>query len=168
MPIGSGILAEYEYIMAGTRKTVARVPDHLLAWKPHPKSMSMGRLATHLVELAGFAARVLESESLDFLPGGAPLPEWTLPSGFEILDMFDKNVAAGKAAIERATVEEWMAPWTLLGNGQVIFSEPRAAVVRNSVLDHAIHHRGQLTVYLRFNGVAVPGLFGPSADEAEN
>jgi uncharacterized damage-inducible protein DinB len=167
MPIGAEILPAYEHMMAGTRKTIERAPDHLLSWKPHPKSMSMGRLATHLVELAGFAAQVLTSESLDFLPGGRPLPDWTLASRADILDRFDKNVAASKAAIERATDPEWMAAWTLLANGHVIFSLPRTEVVRNSILDHSIHHRGQFTVYLRLNDVAVPGLYGPSADEAE-
>jgi uncharacterized damage-inducible protein DinB len=167
MSISNTLLPEFEHELAGTRKTLARVPEDKLTWKPHPKSMSMGRLATHLVELAGFAARVLESESLDFLPGGVPLPEWTLTSCAEILNTFDKSVAAGKTAIERTTDAEWMAPWTLLANGQVIFSLPRTAVMRNAVLDHIIHHRGQLTVYLRLNGVAVPGLYGPSADEAE-
>jgi uncharacterized damage-inducible protein DinB len=167
MPIGAGISPAYEHTMAGTRKTIERVTDDLLTWKPHPKSMSMGRLASHLVELAGFAVQVLKSESLDFLPGGRPLPEWTAASRAELLEAFDRNVAAGKAAIEHASDTEWMAPWALLGNGHVIFSLPRVEVVRNSILDHTIHHRGQLTVYLRLNGLPVPGLFGPSADEAE-
>ncbi len=167
MPLGPTLLPPFEHEMAGTRKSLVRLPEDKLDWTPHPKSMSMGRLATHLVELAGFAAQILETESLDFLPGGQPLPVWTLTSYAEILAAFDKNVAASKTAMERATDAEWMAPWTLLGNGQVIFSLPRAAAVRNSVLDHIIHHRGQLTVYLRLNDAPVPGLYGPSADEPE-
>jgi uncharacterized damage-inducible protein DinB len=165
MPISFALLPEFEHEMAGTRKTIERMPEDRLEWRPHPRSATMGRLATHLAELAGFAERALTSESFDMRPGGAAMPARELGSCAEILDLFDRNVAAGKAAIAATGDAEWMAPWTLLANGQVVFHLPRVAVVRHSVLNHSIHHRAQLTVYLRLNDVAVPALYGPSADE---
>jgi uncharacterized damage-inducible protein DinB len=159
------MLPEFEREMAGTRKALERIPEDNLDWRPHPKSMTMGRLATHLAELAGFAARVLEWDSLDVRPGGVAPPIRTLASKAEILALFDRAVAAGKDAIARTSDEEWGKTWTLLANGQTIFAAPRSAVLRTSVLSHTIHHRAQLTVYLRLNDVAVPPLYGPSADE---
>src|SRR5580704_11230993 len=117
MSISSTLLPEFEREMAGTRKTLERIPEARLDWQPHPKSMTMGRLASHLADLAGFAARALESDSLDVRPGGVPLTRPVLTTRAEILEHFDRNVAAGKAAIERTGDEAWMAPWTLLANG---------------------------------------------------
>ena len=165
MPIGSSLLAEFEHEMAGTRKTIDRIPEDKLRWRPHAKSATMGRLATHLAELAGFASLALQSESFDMRPAGVALPVHELPSRAAILELFDRNVAAAGAAIAAAGDAEWTAPWTLLANGQAVFTLPRMAVVRNSVLNHSIHHRAQLTVYLRLNDLAVPALYGPSADE---
>ena len=165
MTISPPLLAEFTHEMAGSRKTIERIPEDKLDWRPHPRSAAMGRLAVHLVELTGFAQRVLASESFDMRPGGAALPPLQLGSSAEILEAFDRNVAAAKAAISSADDAAWSAPWTLLANGHVVFQLPRIAVVRNSVLNHTIHHRAQLTVYLRLNGVAVPALYGPSADE---
>ena len=165
MQMSSALLPEYEHEMAGVRKTIERIPEDRLEWSPHPKSTTMGRLATHLAELAGFAELALRSESFDMRPGGVALPARTLPSRSAILELLDRNVAAGKAAIEATGDSEWLAPWTLSANGQVVFRMPRVAVVRNSVLNHSIHHRAQLGVYLRLNDVAVPALYGPSADE---
>jgi uncharacterized damage-inducible protein DinB len=165
MNIGPALLSEFEHEMAGARTCVERVPDDRLGWRPHPKSATMGRLAAHLAELAGFAERTLTTESFDMRPGGTALPALEAGSRAQILELFDRNVAAARAAIAATRDAEWMEPWTLLANGQLVFRLPRVAVVRNSVLNHSIHHRAQLTVYLRLTGVAVPALYGPSADE---
>jgi len=152
--------------MANTRKALERVPEDKFGWKPHEKSMTMGRLSTHVAELAGWVPTTLETESLDFAPPGAPpYQPKTAGSRAELLDMFDKSVAAAHAAISAATDAQLMVPWTLLAGGKAIFSMPRAAVLRGMVINHIIHHRGQLSVYLRLNNVPVPSLYGPSADE---
>ena len=159
-----GMVAEFEREMANTRRAVVRIPDENLEWKPHPRSMSMARIGTHLAELSGFIATVLSSEQLDIQPGGAPRPAPTLTSLTEIVDLFDRNVTAATAALTRAGESDWSVPWTLLAHGVSVFTMPRFAVVRGA-MNHIIHHRGQLTVYLRLNDIAVPALYGPSADE---
>ena len=164
-PISSQLLPEFTHEMAGTRKAIERIPEDKLDWRPHPRSAAMGRLGVHLVELAGFASRVLASESFDMRPAGAALPPLQLGSRAEILAAFDRNLAAAKAAIATTEDAAWTAPWTLLSNGLVVFQLPRLAVLRSSVLNHSIHHRAQLTVYLRLHDVPVPALYGPSADE---
>jgi uncharacterized damage-inducible protein DinB len=165
MSISSALLPEFEHEMAGTRKTLKRIPEDRLDWSPHPKSTTMRRLATHLAELAGFAGIALKSECFDMRPEGLAMAARELPSRAAILELFDRNVAAGKAAIAATGDGDWMAQWTLLTDGQVVFRLPRIAVIRSSVLNHSIHHRAQLGLYLRLNGVAVPALYGPSADE---
>lgn len=152
--------------MANARKTLERVPEDKFGWAPHAKSMTMGRLATHISELPEWVASTLASESLDFAPpGGPPYQPKTAASRAAMLEQFDKNVAAARAAIAAAGDDQWMVKWTLLAGGRTIFSMPRIAVLRGMVMNHLIHHRGQLSVYLRLNDVPVPALYGPSADE---
>jgi uncharacterized damage-inducible protein DinB len=166
MPMSQALLPEFDHEMANTRKTLERVPEDRFGWKPHEKSMTLGRLSTHVAELAGFVPATLESESFDFAPPGAPPHQpKTAASRAALLEMFDSNVAAARAAIVGASDAQWMVPWTLLNGGKKMFSMPRIAVLRGMVMNHAIHHRGQLAVYLRLNGVPVPALYGPSADE---
>jgi len=166
MPMSQSLLPEFDHEMANTRKALERVPEDKFGWKPHEKSMSLGRLATHVAELSGWVSNTLESESLDFAPPGAPPYQPLIAaSRTALLEMFDKNVAAARAAISAASDAQLMAPWTLLAGGKTIFSMPRIAVLRGMVMNHMIHHRGQLTVYLRLNDVPVPALYGPSADE---
>jgi uncharacterized damage-inducible protein DinB len=166
MPMSQALLPEFDHEMANTRKTLERVPEDKFGWKPHQKSMTMGRLATHVAELAGWVPTTLESESFDFAPPGAPPFEpKTAGTRAELLEMFDKNVATVHAALGAATDAQLMVTWSLLGGGKPIFSMPRIAVLRSMVMNHMIHHRGQLTVYLRLNDIPVPALYGPSADE---
>jgi uncharacterized damage-inducible protein DinB len=149
--------------MANTRKALERVPDDKLGWKPHPKSGTMGWLAGHLANLPSWAAMTVNQESLDLAAPFDRPPEPT--SARQNHEMFDKNVAAARAANQAATDEQLMALWSLKKGDHVIFTMPRIAVLRSMVMNHLIHHRGQFTMYLRLNDVAVPGLYGPSADE---
>lgn len=167
MPLSQALLPEFDREMANTRKALERVPEDKFGWKPHAKSMTLGRLATHVAEMASWATTALETESLDFAPPGQPPYQPQIAaSRAALLEMFDKNVAAAQAAITAASDAQWMVNWTLLAGGQKLFSMPRIAVLRGMVMNHIIHHRGQLTVYLRLNDVPVPALYGPSADES--
>jgi uncharacterized damage-inducible protein DinB len=166
MSFGQALLPEFDQEMAGVRRTLERVPEEKFDWRPHPKSGTMGWLASHLATLPTMAVRTIAAESFEIAPAGQP------PSGppklktrQEVLETFDKNRDAARAAIAGASDEHLMKTWTLLYNGKTIFSLPRAAVLRGPFMNHTIHHRGQLTVYLRLNDVPVPGLYGPSADE---
>lgn len=166
MPIRDIILPEFDREMATTRKTLERVPEGKSDWKPHDKSMSLGRLAGHLAELPGLGARAIELESLDFSPQGAPPRQpFVMDSRKALLEVFDKNVANTRAGLAGASDEALMKSFTLSSGGKELFKMPKIAVVRSMVVNHVIHHRGQLSVYLRLNDVAVPSIYGPSADE---
>jgi uncharacterized damage-inducible protein DinB len=166
MTIADSILPEFDLEMAGTRKTIERVPDSKLDWKAHPKSNSIGWVAGHLAEIPGWVKPTLKQDSWDYSPPGAE-PYSTPPATNirQALDLFDKNVAAARSAIESTSDEEFGKPWTLLYQGRVIFKMPRDTVMRSFILNHTIHHRAILTVYLRLNDIAVPALYGPSGDE---
>jgi uncharacterized damage-inducible protein DinB len=166
MSLGEALLPEFDQEMASTRRTLERVPEDKFDWKPHQKSMTLGRLATHLAELPGWAIATVEKESLDLAPpGGVGFQPATARTRKEILALFDANIDAARTAISRAGDAHLVQPWTLLVAGNRIFTRPRLAVLRNSVLNHSIHHRAQLGVYLRLNNLPVPAIYGPSADE---
>jgi uncharacterized damage-inducible protein DinB len=168
MALRDGLLAQFDHEMVGTRKTLERVPEGKPDWAPHPKSMKMSRLAGHLAELPSWIVETIQRESLDVRPANGPqFQPFVMTSREQLLDKFDKNVAAAHAALQNASDETLLAPWTLLAGGQTIFSMPRLAVVRSMVLSHVIHHRAQLGVYLRMNDIPVPSLYGPSADEGQ-
>jgi uncharacterized damage-inducible protein DinB len=163
MRISDSLLPEFDHEMATTRKTLERIPEDKLSWAPHEKSMKLGRLAGHVAELPNFATMTIKTDSIDLASGGyQPL---TGTSQKQVLDAFDKAASAARAAIAGATDEELMQPWTLLYGGKTIFAMPRVAAVRAMMMSHMIHHRGQLSVYLRLNNVPVPSIYGPSADE---
>ena len=166
MPLSQAILPELDHEFANTRKTIERVPDDKLGWKPHEKSFSMGDLATHLAEMPGWAMVILEQDSFDVHPpGGATYQRPKVNSRKEILEMLDKNLATARAVLAKVSDEQLMKPWSLLNGGKVTMTLPRIAVFRSFVLNHNIHHRAQLGVYLRLNNLPVPALYGPSADE---
>ncbi len=166
MAIKDALLPEFDYEMERARKTLERVPEDKLGWKPHEKSGTMGWLAGHLAELPSWAAVTLGQDSFDMAPPGAPPHQPPNPgSRKEFLDLFDKNVTTARAAIAAASDEQLKQKWTLLKAGQEILSMPRVAVLRSFVMNHLIHHRAQLGVYLRLNDVPVPSIYGPSADE---
>jgi len=166
MAIRDALLPEFEYEMATTRKTLERVPEDKTNWKPHDSSMSMGRLAGHIAEMTGFLANTFQGDSFDFAPpGAAPVQPTVMSSRKQLLELFDKNVASAKAALSKASDEEMMKTWTLMNGGKTFFAMPRIQVVRSMIMNHVIHHRGQLSVYLRMNQVPVPSIYGPSGDE---
>jgi len=166
MRLNEALLQEFDREMASTRKTLERLPEDKLEWRPHEKSWTMGGLATHLVNIPIWIGYTIEQDSLDLNPPGAPAPRATLAgSRAELLARFDKNVTAARGAFAGAGDEQLLKPWTLLAGGKEIFTLPRIAVLRSFVMNHSIHHRAQLGVYLRLNNVPVPAIYGPTADE---
>jgi len=154
-------LAEFDHEMKTTRRLLERLPGDRLSWKPHPKSMSLGRLATHIAELPRWGTRLTE-EAFEVTTDPAP----SLSSPAEILARFDANAASGRAGIAEKAEEEWREPLTVTRQGKTFFTLPKKVLLRNVLLNHLIHHRGQLSVYLRINDVPLPPIYGPSADEA--
>jgi len=166
MPMNQAFLPEFDHEMAITRKFLERVPENKFDWAPHPKSMKLGDLASHLTHMPGWLQSTFAQDELDVAPGGKQMPMPKAGNRQELLAMFDKSVASGRAALVAATDDSaWMKPWALKANGQTLLSLPRAAVVRTFVISHVIHHRAQLGVYFRLNDVPVPSTYGPSADE---
>ncbi len=166
MALSEALLPEFDQEMANTRRTLERVPDGKFDWKPHAKSPTMGWLATHIATLPGWVLYTLEQDSIDLdPPGGAPPPQPEAKSRAELLEKFDRSVSQARAAIAGVSDQRMLESWSLLKRGQNLLTLPRAAVLRSFVMNHSIHHRAQLTVYLRLNDVPVPALYGPSADE---
>ena len=162
MGLSQALLPEFDQEMANTRKTLERVPEDKLGWKPHEKSGTMGWLANHVATLPRLAVFAIEQDSVDVATVPRPSP---VNSRLELLGTFDKHVAAARAAIAGASDQQLLKPWSLLHSGRTIFTLPRSAVLRSFFMNHSIHHRAQLGVYLRLNNVPVPAIYGPSADE---
>jgi uncharacterized damage-inducible protein DinB len=166
MSIAQSLLPELDQEMAGTRKTLERIPEDKFEWRPHLKSFTMIALATHITSMLGWGAMTLKQDSFDFAPpDGEHYKEEPAESVAALLATFDKNYAEFRDALAGASDETLMKEWSLLGGGQVIFTKPRIACLRGDILNHLIHHRAQLGVYLRLNDAPVPALYGPSADE---
>ena len=162
MPIADTLLPEFDHEMSVTRKLLERVPEEKFDWKPHPKSMSLGGLATHVANIPYWGLVTLTQSELDV--AGSPTLE-PAATRAELLAAFDQRVAETRAALAGRGDGELMSPWALKRGTQTIFAMPKAAVWRSFVLNHLVHHRGQLSVYLRLNDVPVPSMYGPSADE---
>jgi len=166
MAMNQALLAEFDQEMQGTRKTLERVPDDKLGWKPHPKSGSFGWLAAHVANIPGWMTMTIKEDHFDIMPKGVPMQPAPEPkSRKELLDAFDKNVKEARAALAGASDADLMKNWSLLKNGEAMVTLPRVACLRTFVMNHLIHHRAQLGVYLRLNNIAVPSIYGPSADE---
>jgi uncharacterized damage-inducible protein DinB len=163
MAIVDALLPEYDHEMTTTRKLLERIPDDRFNWKPHDRSMTLGGLGTHLATLPRWGDIALTQSEFD-LAGGGTVPQ--AASRQDLLSTFDKNVAATRSLLVGKSDAEMMTPWSLKRGGHTLFTMPKAAVMRSFVLNHVIHHRGQLSVYLRLNNVPVPSIYGPSADEA--
>jgi uncharacterized damage-inducible protein DinB len=166
MKISDTLLPEFDMEMASTRRVLERVPEDRFDWKPHQKSMAMGGLASHLANIPTWAVHAVRKDSIDIAPvGEAALRVEPAQTRAEVLERFDKAVTDARAAIDEASDEVLLQPWSLLSGGKTVMTLPRIAVLRGFVMSHSIHHRAQLGVYLRLNDIAVPSIYGPSADE---
>jgi uncharacterized damage-inducible protein DinB len=156
-------LPEFDHEMTITRKLLERVPEDKFDWKPHEKSFSLGQLAQHVATIPMWGRVTITQSEFDVAASAQPDAVRTRP---ELLKMFDENVKTARAALAGRTDAELMAPWTLTSGHDVVFSMPKASVWRGFVVSHLIHHRGQLSVYLRMQDVPIPSIYGPSADES--
>jgi uncharacterized damage-inducible protein DinB len=164
MAIVDALLPEFDHEMTVTRKVLERVAEDQMAWKPHEKSMTLGRLATHVAEIPHWGHTILNEPQFDMVDG-AYQPR-TAASLADVLALFDDQVRTIRPILAAKSDAELTSTWTFKRNGQELFGMPRAAAWRSWVMNHLIHHRGQLSVYLRQTGSKVPGIYGPSADES--
>jgi uncharacterized damage-inducible protein DinB len=164
MPLIDALLPEFDREMGLTRRALERVPDGQFEWQPHPTSATLGRLAEHLTEMPQWATITMTQEGIEMTT--VRPPDYVRPATRDaVLAQFDRYLKAGRANVAGKTDPEFAAPWTLKDGGKEVFTMPKIAVMRNFVLNHMIHHRGQLVVYLRMLGVPVPSIYGPSGDE---
>lgn len=155
------LLPEFDQEMAVTRRLLERVPSEKGEWKPHPRSFAFGHLAQLIARMPGWITNAVREDHLDL----SSHPSYTFETTETLLAEFDRNVSEARTAIRSATEEQMADAWSLTQGEQLLFSAPREAVVRQNI-SHLVHHRGQLSVYLRLNDIPVPSIYGPSADEA--
>lgn len=166
MSYADSFLPEFEEEMANTRKVLERVPDDKLDWKPHEKSNTIGWNANHLAEIVNWVEGTFAATEWDIAPAGEePYQSPSLGSRDEILALFDQGVADARRTIEAATDEAVAEMWALKKGGETLMAMPRSVVMRNFIINHTVHHRAILCVYLRLNDIPVPGMYGPSGDE---
>jgi uncharacterized damage-inducible protein DinB len=165
MPIADLLLPEFDNEIAVTRRVLERVPDGQGEWKPHPKSFPMAHLAQLVARLPGWVSMTLTKTELDIAPVDGPRIGYTIETTATLLAEFDRNAAEGRAAIARVTDEELQVPWTLKAAGHPVLTQSRYEILRGMVLNHLVHHRAQLGIYLRLIDVPVPQMYGPTADE---
>ncbi|MEO7648234.1 MAG: DinB family protein [Gemmatimonadaceae bacterium] len=159
-------LAEFDLEMGTTRRVLERVPEGKLTWKPHAKSSSLGQLASHVAQMPDWMAEIFKGSEFNFRPADGPAyAAADCKSSAELLEVFDRSVAKARAAVAKAGDDSLDVPWALKAGDMTIFTLPRWQVYRSWGMNHVVHHRGQLTVYLRLLDVAVPSVYGPSADE---
>lgn len=163
-PPAALLYPDLERELATTRRVLERVPDGQNDWRPHEKSTTLGRLATHVAELPAFANFILGSDERDITAGGGHVPR-TLETTAERLALFDENAASMRRALDASDWSALERAWTLRAGERIFVQGPKRVILRTVVLSHLFHHRAQLGVYLRLLGVAVPGVYGPSADE---
>lgn len=166
MAIAEAMLPEFDQEMANTRRMLERAPENQFGWRPHEKSPTLGWLLSHLVEIPGWMQLSLSTDEFDVAPPGQPPHRTTeQESVAAALTAFDSNVAAARDALAAADDATLLSSWTLRHGGQVVLTMPKVGVVRGFVLNHSVHHRAQLGLYLRLLDVPVPAIYGPSADE---
>jgi uncharacterized damage-inducible protein DinB len=163
MSLTTALLAEFKHEAINTRKMLERVPTDKLEWRPHEKSMTIGRLATHLAEIPLWTNRIMDGDEFDFAKTN--FSHASKESTDAIVQLFDERMAAAVQVLEAASDEDLGAIWSLKQGDHVYFTLPRKVTLRSLVFNHSYHHRGQLSVYLRLLDVSVPGMYGPSADE---
>lgn len=166
MALVDALLPEFDHEIAATRRLLDRLPADRLAWQPHAKSMTLGALAEHLGQLGAWGQLTLTQCAVDLETTARPPGYQPMTAKADILAHFDTQMAAARVALAGRTDAELMAPWTLRRGAREFFTMPKASCWRTFVMNHLIHHRGQLTVYLRELDVPLPSIYGPSADEA--
>jgi uncharacterized damage-inducible protein DinB len=164
MAYKEALLAEFDHEMGSTRRLLERVPDAQLTWKPHDRSYSLGDLSGHIANLSTWMNRIVESTELD-VAAIADVRPTSPASRDDLLQRLDANAKSARAKLVEQTDASLLASWTLKNAGREVFTMPRSSVLRSFVFNHMVHHRGQLTVYLRMLNVPLPSLYGPSADE---
>jgi hypothetical protein len=165
MKMTDSFLAQLDPEMTRTRRAIERVPEGRDDWKPHDKSMALGRLAMLVARLPSWFHLIIDQDELDLNPpGGSNFDQRPLRTNRELLDAFDQSVAQARDSFSKTTDDRLMKEWRLLVSGNVVSAQPKHVVVRDTFM-HLAHHRGQLTVYLRMNGAQVPAIYGPSADD---
>lgn len=162
--IRQGMIKEIEHEATLTKKMLERIPIDKFNWKPHDKSREIGALAIHVAQLPAWASRALTSSEFDILTMKREVPE--IKTAEDLVKILDDSVSKAVEDLQKANDEDMMATWTFKRGEHVVFALPRAAVIRSMAMNHLIHHRGQLSVYLRLLNIPVPGMYGPSADEA--
>jgi uncharacterized damage-inducible protein DinB len=167
MTIAQMLLPEWDTEMATTRKVLARVPDSdgRGEWKPHPKSFPMGHLAQLVSRMPGWATSMMTTTELDIAPENAPAQPYTFEKTETLLEEFDRGAAEGRAAIAAASDDDFQVPWTMKAGGHAVATDSRYQMLRTGMLNHLVHHRAQLGVYLRLVDLPVPAMYGPTADE---
>ena len=163
--ISTALIAEMEQEAKTARTCLERIPADKFAWKPHEKSMGFGQLASHIAEMFGWTPATIQQSELDFAK--IDYKPFEPQSTEELLEVFDKNVAEAIDVLKNTGDDVYMENWTMRNGDTVYFTMPKIATMRSVVLNHIIHHRGQLSVYLRLNDIAVPQIYGPSADEGQ-
>jgi uncharacterized damage-inducible protein DinB len=162
MTIAELLLPEFDQEVAKTRRMLALVPAERFDYTPHPRSMTLGALASHVADIPSWAKMTMSTELLEFGDDFAP---WQAATTQDLLDRIDAASGEARTALTGAADEMMHVTWTLTWNGQVVVSQPRHQVLRDFVFNHLVHHRAQLGVYLRLLDVAIPGMYGPSADD---
>ncbi len=163
MKLSDILLPEFDHEAATTLRTLERVPEYKFGWTPHEKSMTLGRLACHVAEIPYFGTAVAKADSMDFAKGEYKVIE--AANRQQLLAQYNATIQDTRASIAGMSDADMMKSWSLLNDGKTLISMPKVAVLRSILMNHWIHHRGQLTVYLRLTGAAVPSIYGPSADE---
>jgi uncharacterized damage-inducible protein DinB len=163
--IVDSLIPEYDHEWGTTRRLLNRVPEAEFDWKPHDKSMTLGQLSGHLANIPAWCSAVLEKTEFDLGSVGDDARPKSPASRDALLREFDEKVSAARASLATRTDAELLAPWTLKSGEHEIFTMPRISAIRSFILNHSIHHRGQLSVYLRLKNVPLPSIYGPTADE---
>ena len=161
MSIGKSFLDEFDGEMATTRRVLERVPSEKAEWKPHPKSFAIGHLAQLLAWMPGWITNTIREKQLDLAGGGAG---YSFEKTDSLVQLFDKNVSEARAALSAISDEEIAQSWSLKMGEKTLATMPRVVVVRQHI-NHLVHHRGQMSVYLRLLDVPIPSIYGPTADE---
>jgi uncharacterized damage-inducible protein DinB len=163
MTIAEVLLLDFDTEIANTRRTLERVPENDPQWKPHEKSMPIGRLALHTARLPEFCSRILSTE--EFKIDGEKMPDWRFESTSQLLAELDRSATEARSKLAASSDDDLRVNWKLVFGGKVVINAPRMTLYRGLFLNHLVHHRAQLGVYLRLLNIPVPGIYGPSADE---